>query len=158
MKVRFSLLLRWLFGVLLLWAAFSKLANLQAFYASLLAYQLPLPDPLLRVTAIVLPWLELFCGLHLLVGFWTQAALGWALVMFSIFLIATGQAWARGLDISCGCFNVQWFGGQAFARTFESVGFAFFRSVLLVAGGLYLLYQERAGSSADRKANRVAQA
>jgi uncharacterized membrane protein YphA (DoxX/SURF4 family) len=118
MKARFNLLLRWLFGVLLLWAAFSKLANLQAFYGSLLAYQLPLPDLLLRVGAVVLPWLELFCGLHLLVGIWVQAALGWALVLFAIFLVVTEQAWARGLDISCGCFNLQWFGGYAFAKTY----------------------------------------
>ncbi|MDB6122982.1 MAG: DoxX family protein [Pedosphaera sp.] len=145
MKSGFTRLLRWIFGLLLLWAAFSKLANLQDFYASLLAYQLPLPDMLLRCSAVVLPWLELFCGLLLLSGLWLRATLTWTLILFGIFLLATGQAWGRGLEISCGCFNMKLFGlgGSALAKTFESVGFAFGRSVFLVVGALYLYSQYR---------------
>ncbi|EEF57453.1 MauE/DoxX family redox-associated membrane protein [Pedosphaera parvula] len=137
-KCYFQLALRWLFGLILLWAAFSKLGNLHNFYLSLLAYQLPLPNFALQMAAIVLPWLELFCGLHLIVGFSLRPALAWTLILFTVFLLATGQAWARGLDISCGCFNL---GSSSFAKTFESVGFAFARSIVLLLGALYLFPQ-----------------
>ena len=48
--------------------AISKLAILQDFYSSLVAYKLPLPKVFLQSGAIVLPWLELFCGLMLMSG------------------------------------------------------------------------------------------
>jgi putative oxidoreductase len=137
----FALALRWIFGLILIWAAVSKLGNLHDFYVSLLAYQLPLPKLMLQSTAVVLPWLELFCGLHLIVGFWLRPALAWTLILFTIFLLATGQAWARGLDISCGCFNL---GSSSFAKNFESVGFAFARSIVLMLGALYLFLQTKA--------------
>jgi putative oxidoreductase len=137
-------LLRWILGGLLIWASLSKLANLQDFYISIVAYQVPLPGVMIRLAAMVLPWLELLCGLLLLGRIWTQAALVWSLVMFGVFVIATGQAWARGLDISCGCFNLRAFGldagtGKSFIKLVESVGFAFFRALLLFLGAVYLL-------------------
>lgn len=137
-----KVLVRWVLGALLVWAALSKIANLQDFYISIAAYELPLPGALIRLTAMILPWLELLCGLLLLAGVWTRAALVWALVMFGVFIVATGQAWARGLDISCGCFNLRAFGldpagGRSLVKFVESVGFAFFRALLLLLGGIY---------------------
>lgn len=135
--------LRWILSGLLVWAALSKIANLEEFYISIAAYQLPLPGPLLRLTAMILPWLELLCGLLLLGRIWTRAALLWALAMFGIFVVATGQAWARGLEISCGCFNLSAFGldaasGKSVVKFVESVGFAFVRALLLFLGAVYL--------------------
>lgn len=149
-KCYLTLFLRCIFGLLLLWAAFSKLQNLHSFYLNLVAYQLPLPGGLLKVSAIVLPWLELFCGLHLLSGVWLRPAVAWALILCSVFLIATGQAWARGLDISCGCFNMHFLGlgGTDIAKTFESVGFAFARSVVLMMGALFLFLRIRQNEAA----------
>ena len=43
-----------LLGVLLIWAAISKLANVQEFYGGLIAYRLPLANVLLRATAVLL--------------------------------------------------------------------------------------------------------
>jgi putative oxidoreductase len=135
--------IRWIIGLLLVWAPLSKLANLHEFYVSVAAYQMPLPDLLLRLTAMILPWLELLCGLLLLGNIWTRAALFWAMVMFAMFVLATGQAWARGLDIACGCFNLRAFGlgegsGKWLIDLVESVGFAFIRALLLFLGAFYL--------------------
>jgi len=143
-KLNFKCLVRWILGGLLVWAALSKLANLQDFYIDIAAYQMPLPGVALRLAAMILPWLELLCGLLLLGRIWTRAALVWSLVMFGVFVIATGQAWARGLDISCGCFNLRAFGldagtGKSFIKFVESVGFAFVRASLLFLGAVYLL-------------------
>ena len=142
LELDFRIALRWLLGALLLWAALSKLANLQVFYGNLLAYKLPLPDFLLRLVAIALPWLELLCGLMLLANVRTEVAVAWSAVLFLVFVLATGQAWARGLDISCGCFNLKLFGlstNDGLAKFVQSVVFAFFRALLLAAAAIYLL-------------------
>jgi len=145
MELNLGLLLRWMLGLILLWAAVSKLANLQDFYAALLGYQLPLPAGFLRGVAVALPWLELLCGLAFLGNVWREAALFWSMLLFVGFTLATGQAWARGLEISCGCLDLGLLGlkggnGQAssIAKIFESVAFAFFRALLLTAVAGYL--------------------
>ena len=135
---------RYLLALLFLWASISKLANLHDFYASLLAYQLPLPNALLKAAAIILPWLELFCGLTLLAGFWLRAAVWWVLILCLVFVFATGQAWARGLDISCGCLNLSLLHLSAEMNRFlESVAFAFFRAVMMTCAALYLLLRQK---------------
>jgi putative oxidoreductase len=144
--------LRWLLALLFIWAAASKLANVQEFCASLFAYQLPLPAGLLRLTAMVLPWLELLCGLMLLGRFWFRATLGWTVLLCAVFALCTGQAWARGLQISCGCLNLDFLGlgggaNAAAVSFFESVKFAFPRALLLLAAGAYLLWYEGRRSS-----------
>jgi len=138
------LALRWLIGALLVWAALGKLANPQEFFTLLLAYRLPLPAGLVKVAAVVLPWLELLCGLLLLAGFRVQAALAWALVLFLVFTACTAQAWVRGLHIACGCLDLRLLGirpGSGMGRFFESVGFAFFRAVALAGVTFVLLSQ-----------------
>jgi putative oxidoreductase len=140
---RLSLVFRCLLGLLMLWAAVSKLANPTEFLGSIYAYELPLPRPMLQTAAVVLPWVELLCGLLLVAGFWSQSALLMVTGLMVVFVIATGQAWARGLDIACGCFNLHIFGIQervpGLVQFLESVAFAFFRNLLLagVAGWLF---------------------
>jgi len=133
---------RWVLGILFVWAAVSKLANPTKFLGSILAYEMPLPQNMLRLTAIALPWLELLCGLTLLANFWAESALAVMLGLFCIFILATGSAWARGLDISCGCFDLSMMGINAESKTMqflESARFAFFRNIVLAAFVAYLL-------------------
>ena len=145
-------LLRWLLAVLMLWAAVSKLADITEFLGSIYAYQVPLPRSLLQTAAVVLPWVELLCGLLLLAGFWRQTALLIVTGLMVIFVFATGQAWARGIDISCGCFNLEMFGIQArlpgLAHFLESVSFAFFRNLALASLAGFLLLKETRSSTA----------
>src|SRR5258706_3787934 len=131
--------LRWLLAAILIWASLSKIANLHEFYAAILAYRMPLLNPLARWVAMVLPWLELLCGLLLMAGSARRAALVWTALMFGAFVLATGQAWVRGLDISCGCFKLAFLGDGALAKFVESVKFACVRAVLLLGASLYLL-------------------
>jgi putative oxidoreductase len=138
-----SPLLRQLLGILLLWAAVSKLANPTEFLGSVYAYQLPLPRGFLQAAAVVLPWVELLVGLLLLAGFWPQTALLIVAALMGLFVLATGQAWLRGLDISCGCFNLKVFGlteaMPGLVRFLESVAFAFFRNLFLAVLAGWLL-------------------
>ena len=137
-----------LLGAVLVWAALGKVANPQEFYTVLLGYRLPLPGLALQVTAAVLPWLELLCGLLLIADLRTRAALAWAAVLFAVFALATGHAWLHGLDIACGCVDLRLLGiepGSVSAHWLESAEFACARAVVLlgVAGGLF--FTQRCG-------------
>lgn len=147
-----KIVLRWVLGLLLIWAAVTKIANLNEFYLSIVLYQLPLPDTFVRLTAMVLPWLEFLCGIFLLTGPARQAALLWSAILFAIFVLITGQAWMRGLNISCGCFKLEFLGAQASAF-FESVQVAFFRAGLLLAAAIFLFRTERSAHSTASKDN-----
>ena len=148
--------LRYLLALLLLWAAISKLARPTDFLASLYAYQLPLPRDLLKFAAVVLPWTELLCGLLLLGRVWVETALTVTAALFVLFVLSTGQAWARHLDISCGCFDFGIFGLDArtsgAVRFLESVGFAFIRNLALTAAAVFLLWKEFTGTGARSEA------
>lgn len=144
--IRIQRLLRTLLGVLMLWAAVSKLANPTEFLGSIYAYELPLPRSFLQAAAVVLPWLELLCGLLLIAGLWLETALVVVTGLLIFFVLATGQAWARELEIGCGCFNLKIFGLSenlsGLVQFLESVAFAFFRNIVLASLASFLLRQQ----------------
>jgi putative oxidoreductase len=55
--------------------------------------------------AFYLPWLEIFCGLAVVLRRLHTGGLSILTALVSIFLAATIAAKARGLDITCGCFG-----------------------------------------------------
>ncbi len=55
--------------------------------------------------AFYLPWLEIFCGLALILRRLYLGGLSILTALTSVFLVATIAAKARGLDITCGCFG-----------------------------------------------------
>jgi uncharacterized membrane protein YphA (DoxX/SURF4 family) len=143
-RLKWSTAIRWLIGVVLIWAALGKLANLHEFFTALLAYRLPLPVVVVKVAAVVLPWLELLCGLLLLANHRTHSALAWALFLFVVFTIATAQAWMRGLHIACGCLDLRLIGISPHSgpgRFLESAGFAFFRALVLACAASFVLFR-----------------
>lgn len=57
------------------------------------------------VVAYTVPWVEMVVGFCLIVGLWKRGAL-WALAgLVAFFAFGVGQAWARNLDIACGCLG-----------------------------------------------------
>ncbi|HJW38452.1 MAG TPA: MauE/DoxX family redox-associated membrane protein [Candidatus Udaeobacter sp.] len=64
-----------------------------------------LPWPISVALAFYLPWLEIFCGLALVVRFLYRGALSILTASIVVFTLATVAAKARGLDITCGCFG-----------------------------------------------------
>ena len=55
--------------------------------------------------AFYLPWLEIFCGLALILRRLYLGGLSILTVLVAVFLVATVAAKVRGLDITCGCFG-----------------------------------------------------
>src|SRR4051812_14084000 len=68
------------------------------------AYQL-LPESVVSLVAFGLPVLEIAVGLALLLGVFVRTAAIAAAVLLVGFVAAVGSAWARGLQIDCGCFG-----------------------------------------------------
>lgn len=61
---------------------------------------------LLAITAVFyLPFLEIFCGISLIVKRFYAGALALLTGLMLVFIVALISAWARGLDIDCGCFG-----------------------------------------------------
>jgi Methylamine utilisation protein MauE. len=55
--------------------------------------------------AFYLPWLEIFCGIALILRRFYLGGLSILAALISVFVIATVAAKVRGLDITCGCFG-----------------------------------------------------
>ncbi|WP_224984660.1 MauE/DoxX family redox-associated membrane protein [Geomonas agri] len=99
-----SLALRIALGAIFIYAALPKIADPVAFAGSVAAYRI-LPYFWSYLTAAVLPFLELTCGVLLILGVRVRSG---ALIIGAlnvVFMAALAAAMIRGLDIDCGCFR-----------------------------------------------------
>jgi uncharacterized membrane protein YphA (DoxX/SURF4 family) len=94
---------------------------------------LPTPD-LAVLLAVYLPWLEVTAAITLFVQRLAYGAATAVAGMTTVFLIALSSAWARGLDISCGCF-----GKDEVATNYPTL---LTRDALLLAATLVLVVAE----------------
>lgn len=98
-------LLRLALGGMFLFAAYGKLSNPQTFSESIQAFHFDLSDRLVLWGTYAIPWIEVFCGVGLILGLWTRAAAFAYCVGMSVFIAVIVSAIERGLDLNCGCFG-----------------------------------------------------
>ena len=91
-------------GLLFIYASLDKIWNPGLFAKSISNYRI-LPLPLLHISAIILPWLELICGLALVINKYHRAAYLIIGSLLVVFILAISSAMLRGLDFNCGCFS-----------------------------------------------------
>ena len=91
-------------GVILGWAGIVKIRNPEAFIKIVKAYNL-LPEELVVLWGIFLPWIELVTGLFLISGLWHRSAVLSSSGLFFVFSAAVSINILRGADINCGCFG-----------------------------------------------------
>jgi len=97
-----QILIRLVIGGVYVYVAWNKLINPEEFAKAIKNYDM-LPLQLINIIAITLPYIELFAGLFLIFGFYKKGSsviLGLTLV---VFIFALTSAYARGLNIDCGC-------------------------------------------------------
>lgn len=102
----FAVPMRWYLGALFVVACLHKIAEPASFALDIATYDI-LPLAAINLVAIVLPWIELFAGSMLIVGWRTRPASLLIVAMMLVFLMALTIALGRGLDMSCGCFAAQ---------------------------------------------------
>jgi uncharacterized membrane protein YphA (DoxX/SURF4 family) len=143
MITKVTFVLRCALGAAFVWAGIVKVLGPADFLVSIYGYETYLPETLLRVTVVVLPWIEILSGIAIITGIWLETGLTISALLLSVFIVLTGQAWLRGLDISCGCF-----GSMLEEQSFlGSVQFAFFRNLAMIGIAAALLIRVRKRST-----------
>ncbi|MCU1667651.1 MAG: mauE [Blastococcus sp.] len=104
-------LARLVLGGVFVVAGLLKLPDPAAAVRAVRAYRL-LPEALVGPVAFGLPVLEIAVGVALVAGVFVRTAAIASAVLLTVFVVAVGSAWARGLQIDCGCFGN---GGQVAA-------------------------------------------
>lgn len=93
-----------LVGGLFIYAGVIKVLDPVGFAGDIDNYKI-LPWTIGLGLAFYLPWLEIFCGLALIFRVLYHGALSILIALVGVFVVATGVAKMRGLDITCGCFG-----------------------------------------------------
>lgn len=99
-----TMMVRLVVGITFIYASYYKIIEPGDFAKSIWYYHL-VPGSLINLIAIVLPWLELICGLALIFGIAYRGSLFLVTVMTVVFVAAIASAIARGIDLDCGCFK-----------------------------------------------------
>jgi uncharacterized membrane protein YphA (DoxX/SURF4 family) len=108
------------------------------------AYRL-LPEALVAPVAFGLPVIEIAVGLALLLGVFVRTAAVAAAVLLVVFVAAVGSAWARGLQIDCGCFGNGGFDADATSKYPWEIA----RDTGLLLLSLWLVWRPRTRFSLD---------
>lgn len=128
------LISRLILGGVFVYASFDKILHPHEFAEVVYNYQI-LPDALVNLTAILLPWLELSAGVFLILGLFLRGALFTCNVLLAVFLVALAFNLARGLDIDCGCFS-----SSVGPSTGGDMILYLLRDAFLLAMGLFLFF------------------
>jgi uncharacterized membrane protein YphA (DoxX/SURF4 family) len=146
---KFVFVLRLAMGATFVYASIHKIIFPHEF-AKIIYYYKIMPGDLINVFSLFLPWVELITGIFLITGFWEKSAAVIISGMLVVFLAALTTAYARGIDISCGCFSNT-------TRVKGEVLSDIFRDVVLIAMILLILFAKEKFLSFDSRSNKLAQ-
>ena len=99
-----ELIARWILGITFIYASYHKIISPGDFAKIIYGYDL-LPDVLINLIAIILPFVELFSGLALILGIYPVSAVLIVNGMLLTFIIALSINLVRGHEFDCGCFS-----------------------------------------------------
>lgn len=98
-------LVRWILGCVFVYASIPKIVDPSAFAKIIYGYQL-LPGVLINGAAIILPFVELYAGIFLIVGIFPRSSTVLVMILLGIFMMAISINLIRGHEFDCGCFSV----------------------------------------------------
>lgn len=140
-----GLLARLILGGVIFLAGALKVNRLDASANAVVAYQV-MPYDLARWVGYLLPFLEVTIGLLLILGLFTRFAALAGTALMVVFIVGIAQAWARGLNIDCGCFG----GGGTIAEEDTKYPQEIARDIGLALCGAWLIRRPRTLASLDR--------
>lgn len=108
-------------GCVFVVAAIDKIAAPEAFAANIAAYKL-IPYALVNLIALVVPWMELLCGVFLIGGVYRRGSAAILSVLLAVFMVAMVSALLRELKIDCGCFGKAHASPVSWMRVLEDAG------------------------------------
>ena len=127
-------------------AGLLKLPDLQSSVRAVRAYQL-LPEAVVPAVGYALPIVEVAVGILLVVGLLVRASAVVSAVLFLAFVIGISSAWARGLQIDCGCFG----GGGYDANATDKYPWEIARDLGLLFASLWLVWRPRSRWALDNR-------
>lgn len=86
-------------------AGLLKVGSLAANVEQVKLYQLPIPDWAATIIGYSQPFLEIVVGLLLIAGLFTRISGALGALAMAAFIAGISWAWAKGLNIDCGCFS-----------------------------------------------------
>ncbi|MGD8834872.1 MAG: MauE/DoxX family redox-associated membrane protein [Desulfobacteraceae bacterium] len=96
---------RIILGIIFVYSSWVKIIDPAAFARIITNYQI-VSAGIGNFTALVLPWLELVCGLCLIINRWPRGSALIVTGLMVVFMTALGYNIYRGIDVSCGCFTL----------------------------------------------------
>jgi uncharacterized membrane protein YphA (DoxX/SURF4 family) len=100
------------------------------------AYDL-LPESVVPAVGHLLPMAEILLGTTLVLGLLTRVGGVLSSLLFVAFIVGISSAWARGLQIDCGCFG----GGGLDTEATSKYPWEIARDVGLLLGSLWLVWR-----------------
>lgn len=101
-----GILARVALGVIFLVAAWGKIADPASLAKIIHNYHI-LPEVLINLAALILPWVEAVIGICLIVGYASRGASLLSTLLLVVFIAAMGYAYSQGYDTQCGCFTTK---------------------------------------------------
>ena len=138
-------LLRLVVGGVWLVAGATKLPRPHESVQAVRAYDL-LPDAVVPTVGHLLPVLEVVVGVTLVLGLLVRGSAVLSAVLLVAFIVGIASAWARGLQIDCGCFG----GGGYDPDAASKYPWEIARDTALLAASAYLVVRPRSRFALDQ--------
>lgn len=149
-----SLVVRLGLGGIFLVAGWLKVGDLAASGRAVNAYQI-MPYDAAMIVGAAQPFVEIVVGLLLIVGLATRLAAWAGAIMMVAFIAGIASAWARGLNIDCGCFSK---GGQLPPGVIPNYLPEILRDVAFLAMAIFLIIYPVSRFSLDARLDRPSSA
>ena len=129
----FELIARWVLGTVFVYASYHKIIAPAQFAKVIYGYYL-FPSVSINLIAIILPFLELFCGLALVLGIYPRSAALIINILMIAFILALSVNLIRGQEFDCGCFS---FAEKGYTYSVKEL---LIRDIVLLGSGLLVLF------------------
>ena len=98
-----NLTCRFIVGIIFIYASVYKIYDPCDFAKAINGYKI-LPPQLINLQAVLLPWMEIICGILIIQGKFSKSASILIIGMLVMFMSAIGFNLLQGVEFDCGCF------------------------------------------------------